>query len=83
MGQPQQISYLAKDWTNSDVKGMALDILKQADEIRDEEPACETRRAHLLRASSKMLEAFAELELLARDAKPYVNIAGSRPLVSR
>lgn len=49
---------------NALVKAMARSLITQADTIRDEEPRASARRVHLLRASSHLLSAFAELEEL-------------------
>lgn len=60
------VNYPDKHFVNADVRTMALSLMADADAIRDEEPKAAERRAHIIRASSHMLAAFAELEELQR-----------------
>ncbi len=53
------------DWVNSDLRKMARDIIEQADTILDEDANASQRRVLLLRASSHLINAFAELEELS------------------
>jgi hypothetical protein len=63
----RSVPYIQRStWVNADVRAMALALLSDADTIRDDEPHAEARRAHMLRASSHMLSAFAELVELQR-----------------
>lgn len=58
------IEWVDRAFVNGDIKLMALEMISQACAIRDEDPDASVRRAHLLRASSHLLSAFAELEEL-------------------
>lgn len=51
-------------YCSSDVKRLATSLLTKADAVRDEDPWASVKRTHLLRASSHMLQAFAELQTL-------------------
>ena len=54
-------------FVNSDIKSMAVSLISQTEDIQDEEPRASVRRASLLRASSHLLNAFAELETLSSE----------------
>ncbi len=62
-----QIDFPTKSFVNSDVETMALSLIEEAHGVRDDDPRSmspSVRRAHLLRASSHLLNAFAELQAM-------------------
>lgn len=57
-------------WSNSDIMKMAKHLIANADSILDEDLNASKRRVLLLRASSHLINAFAELESLSNIPGP-------------